>query len=108
MKKEIYIIRNKINNLVYIGQSFNSSVRWAGHKSSAKLGKRKIMIDQAMSDLGVENFWFEVIEVTENYDEREQYWIKYYNSQVPNGYNFLEGGDGAQPGVLSANASIRD
>ena len=36
MKKDIYIIRNKINNLVYIGQAKDSSRRWDGHKSAAR------------------------------------------------------------------------
>ena len=61
-----------------------------------------------MAELGVENFWYEVIETTENYDEREGYWINYYNSTVPNGYNLLLDGDGAQIGVNSANGIIRD
>ena len=108
MKKDIYIIKNKINNLVYIGQAANSAVRWSGHKSSARHSVKKIIIDQAMHDLGIENFWYEIIETVENYDEREEYWIGYYNSVFPNGYNKLTGGDGARPGVKSANATIRD
>lgn len=108
MKKEIYIIKNKINKKVYIGQSVNSAIRWSAHKSAAKSKIKKITIDKAMAELGVENFWYEVIETTENYDEREVYWINYYNSTVPNGYNLLLGGDGAQIGTNSANAIIRD
>ena len=61
-----------------------------------------------MHDLGIENFWYEIIETTENYDEREAYWIAYYDCMLPKGYNKLSGGDGAQPGVKSANAKIRD
>lgn len=108
MKKEIYIIKNKINKKVYIGQSVNSAMRWSTHKSQAKNSPKKITIDKAMYELGIENFWYEVIETTENYDEREIYWINYYNSIIPNGYNLLLGGDGAQIGVNSANALIRD
>lgn len=108
MEKEIYIIKNKINNKIYIGQAFNTSIRWSGHKSAAKSNRHKTIIDQAISDLGVENFWYEVIETTEDYDTRERYWIKYYNCKIPNGYNFLDGGDGALPGINSANALIRD
>lgn len=108
MKKEIYIIKNKINKKVYIGQSVNSAMRWSTHKSQAKNSPKKITIDKAMYELGIENFWYEVIETTENYNEREIYWINYYNSIIPNGYNLLLGGDGAQIGVNSANALIRD
>lgn len=108
MKKEIYIIKNKINDKVYIGQSLNSATRWTGHKSAAKNADHKIMIDQAIHELGAENFWYEVIETTEDYDIRERYWIEFYNCKFPNGYNFSGGGNGALPGIDSANALIRD
>ena len=109
MKKDIYIIKNCINNKVYIGQAKKTSNRWAGHKSCAKHAKNPIIIDKAIADLGVNNFWVEILESQiENYNEREKYWINYYHSIVPNGYNFLSGGDGAQIGINGANASIRD
>lgn len=28
-----------------------------------------------------------------NYNEREKYWIRFYDSKVPNGYNILDGGE---------------
>ena len=31
MEKEIYIIKNKINNKVYIGQSVNTAIRFKHH-----------------------------------------------------------------------------
>ena len=109
MKKDIYIIKNSINDKVYIGQAKNTYVRWAGHKSCARHSSKSITIDKAMAELGINNFWVEIIETQiENYDEREKYWINYYNSLIPNGYNLLEGGDGAQTGINSANATIRD
>ena len=57
------------------------------------------MLDQypihlAIHKHGKENFYYEVLESNvENYDEREKYWISYYNSISPNGYNILAGGD---------------
>lgn len=93
MEKDIYIIRNKINNKVYIGQSVNAEVRYKAHISNSKTFSRHSEIDEAMSELGIENFYYEIIERTENYNERERYWIKYYNSLIPNGYNILEGGN---------------
>lgn len=109
MKKDIYIIKNSVNNKIYIGQAKNTNIRWSGHKSCARHSARPITIDKAMADLGIDNFWVEVLETqVENYDEREKYWISYYNSVVPNGYNLLNGGDGAQIGINSANATIRD
>jgi group I intron endonuclease len=45
---------------------------------------------------GLENFSFEIIEEIENEKlfEREIYWIDYYDSLVPNGYNLTKGGEG--------------
>ena len=58
--------------------------------------------------MGAENFYYEVIETVHNYNEREIYWIKHYNSILPNGYNYCLGGGGAETGVGSANAKIRN
>lgn len=47
-----------------------------------------------MDKYGMENFTFEVIEKNvKNYNEREKYWIQYYNCITPNGYNMTEGGE---------------
>lgn len=93
MKKDIYIIKNKINDKVYVGQALDSAERFRNHckPSSAKDGS---LIDFAIQKYGVENFWFEILESQiENYNEREKYWIKYFNCQNPNGYNILAGGE---------------
>lgn len=107
MVKDIYIIKNLINSKVYIGQSINAKQRWAAHLSNARLNRSWSAIDQAIKKLGAENFYYEIIETVHNYNEREIYWIKYYNSVLPNGYNYCLGGDGTESGVGSANAKIR-
>ena len=94
MTKDIYIIKNKINNKVYIGQSINAKQRFISHKSRARTNADHSPIHDAMIALGVENFYIEILESQiENYNKREKYWIKYYNSLIPNGYNLAEGGD---------------
>lgn len=108
MVKDIYIIKNQINSKVYIGQSVNAKQRWAAHLSNARLSRTWSAIDQAIKKLGAENFYYEIIETVHNYNEREIYWIKYYNSILPNGYNYCLGGSGAETGVGSANAKIRN
>lgn len=91
IKKDIYIIKNDINNKVYIGQSLNSEERF---KSHCKKNNDNCLIDAAIQKYGKEHFWYEILESQiENYNEKEKYWIKYYNCKTPNGYNILEGGD---------------
>lgn len=89
VKKDIYIIKNDINTKVYIGQSIHSEKRFNEHCK-----KGKSLISRAINKYGKEHFWFEILESQiENYNEREKYWIKYYNSRSPFGYNLAEGGE---------------
>lgn len=109
MKKDIYIIKNDINNKVYIGQAVNTQNRWWHHLSDAKKNKKYSIIDRAINKYGKEHFYYEIIESQiEDYNVREQYWIKKYNSRVPNGYNIAIGGQGVGSGVESVTASIKD
>lgn len=108
MKKDIYIIKNKINEKVYIGQTVNPNQRWAQYKSAVKKNPGEQLITKAMNKYGFEVFWMEILESgIENYDEREQYWIKKYNSITPNGYNIADGGKGSGNGIFSPSAKIK-
>ena len=91
--KYIYIIRNKINSKVYIGQSVNVESRFKGHIQDKDRKQYSSAIDGAIKKYGEENFWYEILEgpIT-NYDEREKYWIKFFDSIAPKGYNIMEGG----------------
>lgn len=93
VKKDIYIIKNRINDKVYIGQSVNAAERFISHcKKSSNNGKS--LISKAIQKYGANNFWYEILESQiENYNEREKYWINYYNSLQPKGYNLQPGGE---------------
>ena len=95
MKKSIYKITNKVTNKIYIGQSINPMKRWQSHKSHARCGHEigKNPLYDAMRKYGEENFLFEIIGWYEDYNEKEKYFIKYYNSLIPNGYNIQQGGE---------------
>lgn len=106
--KDIYIIKNDINNKVYIGQSYDPLHRWEQYKSAVKHHPNAQIITRAMHLYGIEKFHMEILESNVvNYDEREKYWIRENNSLVPNGYNIAEGGQGTGVGVDSSNASIK-
>lgn len=108
MKKDIYIIKNDINNKVYIGQSINSKERFRAHCQNKD---KDIYFDKIIHKYGKEHFWYEILESQiENYNERECYWIQYYNSIVPNGYNISLGGDQhsiQQKGINIKNSIIK-
>ena len=87
----IYKVTNKINGKVYIGQSVDIGRRWREHMTA----KDEIYFHKAIQKYGVENFEWEVIErcKKKDLDEREIYWIEYYDS-FNKGYNCTKGGDG--------------
>lgn len=94
MLKSIYKITNKINGKCYIGQTNNIQRRFQEHRrGTAGDDNSTKLLYQAFAKYGLDNFTFEVIEENiENYDEREQYWINYYNAQKE-GYNLTPGGN---------------
>lgn len=85
----IYKITNLVNGKVYIGQSINIAERWKKHLYA----KDDFAIHQALRKYGVDNFKFEVIEECSrsDLDEREQYWIDFYDAKK-SGYNMIDGG----------------
>jgi group I intron endonuclease len=93
IKKDIYIIKNKINDKVYIGQAKDTHSRFISHCKKSSANGTSI-IDKAIQKYGPENFWYEIIEEqVQNYNDREKYWISVYNSIIPNGYNIGAGGE---------------
>jgi len=87
----IYKITNLLNGKVYIGQTIMTiQKRYQKHCNS-----HNTVISKAITKYGVENFTVEEIDrasTREELDEKERYWIRCYNSQVPNGYNLESGG----------------
>ena len=91
----IYCYVNKINGKCYVGQTINENARKIKHLSEAKLGKTKYPFHCAIRKYGIDNFEYSVVEncSVELLDEREQHWIKYFDSNTK-GYNCNDGGGG--------------
>ena len=91
----IYKITNDINDKVYIGKTeFSIEKRFKEHcRDAFKERNEKRPLYNAMQKYGIEHFCIEEIEKTDKPEEREQYWIQYYNS-FKYGYNATLGGDG--------------
>ena len=94
MKSGIYAIINKQNNKMYIGQSQNIFQRWKEHKRNYKKFENDTPLYHAMQYEGIKNFEFKVLEYCyiHQLNNKEQYYIEKYNSQIPNGYNITKGG----------------
>lgn len=89
----IYMIKNKLNNKVYIGQSVNVEQRFRQHKAAIK-GSDKSWYPQAREESNsLEDFDFRVLQECkkEELDELEEYWVNYYDS-FNTGYNVTKDG----------------
>lgn len=94
----IYIIKNTINDKVYVGQTTMSVYeRFSAHKKpSTQKQHGSYKIYNAMSKYGVENFYVEILETDipiSMLDEKEIGYIAFFDS-YNNGYNSTKGGDG--------------
>lgn len=91
----IYKVTNKTNGKIYIGQTNNFEKRKREHLSDKRNNHQAFK--RALNKYGEEGFEWEVIDkctTKEKINEKEKYYIKYYNSKVPNGYNIANGGEG--------------
>jgi group I intron endonuclease len=93
----IYKSTNKITGKIYIGQTTKSlEQRIKGHINESKIDKNRPFLS-SINKYGEDNFTFETIDSANNLNElndKEIYWINFYNSISPNGYNVTGGGQG--------------
>jgi len=87
----VYKITNLINNKIYIGiTSRDPKIRFNEHFSN-----KKELLYKAKEKYGKENFSLEIIENNLPKKEigiKEKYYINFYNSLAPNGYNLSTAG----------------
>lgn len=91
----IYKITNKVNGKIYIGKTKRTlEERWKQHYRDVNSKISCFKLQKAIKEFGVENFIAEEIDsagTNEEANEKEVYWIKFYNS-MNNGYNTSPGG----------------
>lgn len=78
------------NGKVYVGQTFDFAQRKSQHIYESHREKANRPLYRSMRKNGIENFVFDILEECEDSlsDERERYWISYYDSHNPEkGYN---------------------
>ena len=91
---------------LYIGQAKNVENRWHEHCLNASNIKHTEYLYQSMRKYGINNFKIEIIEgPISNYNEREKYWIAYYNTYLDKtkGYNMTPGGE--EPPIIKGEDS---
>lgn len=93
----IYKITNLINNKIYIGLTTRTiEIRKKEHKSDAFTRSFNLPLHRAIRKYGFENFEWSIIDTAssnEELNEKEIYWINYYDStNKTKGYNHKEGG----------------
>jgi group I intron endonuclease len=91
----IYKITNNINNKCYVGKTERTiQIRWLEH---TRLSMRNVDLPlyRAFLKYGIDNFSIEEVEECDNtvIDEREIYWIDYFDAYTK-GYNCTAGGEG--------------
>ena len=90
----IYKATNLINGKAYIGQTINFQERKAAHLNPNC--PHKYAFQRAIQKYGKNAFKWEILEDNipqELLNEREIYWIAYYDTYGPQGYNLTIGGD---------------
>lgn len=110
MNGSIYVIKNKINSKVYVGQTIQGTEeRFKQHLKLLKTNEKQL-IHKAIKKYGKDAFYCETlisgVETFEELNKLEEYFILEYNSVVPNGYNLCYGG--SQSRKLSNHLSNDD
>lgn len=109
----IYLIRNKVNNKCYVGQTIRLKTRMQDHYSTAISSKcenqrKRMLLYKAIEKYGVDNFEYSILfsedtkefnKIKSKLDDLEKKYIVEYNSYVPTGYNQTKGGDAGVLGL---------
>lgn len=111
----IYKFTNKITGESYIGQSSNIARRYKEHRNrfdnfNKNTPKEDTYFHSMLRHYGFDNFDFEIIEEcsTNSLNEREVFYIAFYNTLYPNGYNKSQGGNLPHTNAIKDLATIKE
>lgn len=97
LKGIIYRIKNKKDGKSYIGQTEKSFYgRYSSKWWKIRERERGRYVNNALECHGYKNFEVSILEyglkTLDELGEREKYWIAFFDTMVPNGYNLQDGG----------------
>ncbi len=100
----IYKIQRKSDGKIYVGKTARTVDERMKEHTKKSRSTSNSYIDRAIVKYGIDAFEVSVIEeckTLEELNEREIYWIAFYNCKKPNGYNLMEGGEGTVGRIVS-------
>lgn len=104
----IYIIKNKINDKVYIGQTKETLEKRFKRHTGYQRREHDTKFYRALNKNNIENFYIELLEeckTQEELDAREIFYINFYDS-IKKGYNTNLGGFSSGGDTLSQNENL--
>lgn len=109
---QIYKATNLINGKAYVGfTSRNIQQRKAEHYDDAKYEKNKSYFHKALLKYPEENWYWEIVargsDEIDGLKSWEPFYIKAFNTKVPNGYNLSDGGEGNPGFKFTAEQAAR-
>ena len=110
----IYLLTNTINNKQYVGQTMakNITKRWNTYRKLVQCSIGRYLYNAFLKH-GVDSFKFQIICICfdEDCNKYEEYYIKKFNTIVPNGYNLQSGGNNRRQhpeSILKKTMTIRN
>lgn len=92
---KIYVVRNDVNNKVYVGQTTRKVQERFMEHCCPSMAKKELLA-KAIQEIGREHFYFEVLEsglkTQRDMNYREAYHVATLRTVWPDGYNLTTGG----------------